>query len=114
MDSIDGRRRLKWLVVPLVFAAAVGAISIAVLAYYGAAPPSYYAWWPWAPFGWFLFVPLVFVGFFALRLFWWGRWAGPGWYYREDTAMQVLRERFARGELTKEQFEEMRRDLARS
>jgi len=33
---------------------------------------------------------------------------------REDSAMRVLRERFARGELTKEQFEQMRKDLAQN
>lgn len=29
-----------------------------------------------------------------------------------DRSMAILRERYARGELTKEQFEQMRRDLA--
>ncbi len=52
------------------------------------------------------------MGFFLLRFFWWGWWGGRGWSYGGDSAMQVLRERFARGELTKEQFEQMRKDLS--
>ena len=59
-------------------------------------------------FGWVLF---IFVGFFVLRFFSWGWWGGPGWYYGEDSAAQVLRERFARGEITQAQFEQMRKDL---
>ncbi|MGH9917957.1 MAG: SHOCT domain-containing protein [Nitrososphaerales archaeon] len=112
MNSFDGRRQLRWLAVPLLFVAAVAVIAVAASAYYGAAPSQSYGWWPWAPFGWFFFIPLIFVGFFLLRFFWWGWWGQSGWYYGEDSAMRVLRERFARGELTKEQFEQMRKDLS--
>jgi uncharacterized membrane protein len=48
----------------------------------------------------------------VLRFFFWGWWGGGrGWYYGGDSAMQVLRERFARGEITQAQFEQMRKDL---
>jgi putative membrane protein len=111
-SSVDGRRQLRWALVPLVLVGAVTAIVVGASLYFNAATPQYYGWWPWAPFGWFLFIPLFFLAFFALRFLWWGWWGGWGWYRGEDSAMQVLRERFARGELTKEQFEQMRKDLS--
>ena len=101
----------------MLLVAALAATVIAASFYFKAASPQAYGWWPWAPFGWFFFIPLLFVAFFALRFFWWGRWGGwggRGWYYQGDSAMQLLRERFARGEITKEQFEQMRKDLAQT
>jgi len=87
-------------------------VAVGASLYWHATAPQAYGWWQWAPFGWFFFIPLFFVAFFALRFFWWGPWGGRGWYHHEDSAMLVLRERFARGEVTKEQFEQMRKDLA--
>jgi putative membrane protein len=92
--------------------AALVATAIGASVYFNAGPvQSYGFWWPWAPFGWFFFIPLLFVAFFVLRFFLWGWWGGRGWYYGEDSAMQVLRERFARGEITQAQYEQMRKDL---
>jgi putative membrane protein len=82
--------------------------------YYGAQYPGLWIGWPLFGVGWIL-IPLFFFGvFFALRWFFWGGWGwGRGWYgrYYDDPAIEVLRERFARGEITKEQFERMARDL---
>lgn len=62
-------------------------------------------------------------GFFLMILFWgliiWvvvalvqaasgGRLSGGS---REDEAMKTLRERYAKGEITKEQFDQMKKDL---
>jgi uncharacterized membrane protein len=65
----------------------------------------------------FPFFPLIF-GIFVL--FWVIRWAlwpwggGYGWgYWGGDQAHQILGERYARGEITKDQFEQMTRDLER-
>jgi putative membrane protein len=110
-SSVDGRRPLRWLLVTVALVAGIAAIAVGASLYFNTAPPQYYGWWPWAPFGWFFLIPVFFVAFFVLRLFWWGWWGGRGWYYREDSAMLVLRDRFARGELTREQFEQMRKDL---
>jgi uncharacterized membrane protein len=103
---------LGWMLVPLLLLAVLIAVLVGTSAYFkGGAPAQAYGWWPWAPFGWFFLIPLFFVAFFSLRFFWWGWWGGRGWYHREDMAMEVLRERFARGELTKGQFEQMQKDL---
>ncbi|HZY46393.1 MAG TPA: SHOCT domain-containing protein [Candidatus Bathyarchaeia archaeon] len=73
------------------------------------------------PFFFFPF-PLFFIfGFFVF--FWIVRWLffpwrwGWGWgygrrYWRyQDESYYIIRERYARGEITKEQFEQMMRDL---
>jgi putative membrane protein len=65
--------------------------------------------------GWFFFIPIFFLIFFAVRWFfwgewWWGRGSHYGWDY--DPALEILRKRFARGEISKEQYEQMKRDIA--
>jgi putative membrane protein len=75
-------------------------------------------WWS----GWWIFpiimCILIMVFFFRMR----GRRGfGPPWmqdsdkHYREstesETALDILKKRYAKGEITKEEFEEMKRDL---
>jgi putative membrane protein len=69
--------------------------------------------YPWFPSFWFF----PFIGFLTIVLiakwFLWGwGWRSSGWRYYSN-AKQILEERYARGELTKEQFEQMSRDLER-
>jgi putative membrane protein len=109
--SSNIRRPFRWALLPLILVVlAVTAIGVSL--YLRPASPPYYGWWSGGPFGWFFFIPLFFVAFFALRFLWWGTWGAGGWYHQEDSAVQVLRERFARGEITKEQLEQMRKDMA--
>lgn len=65
------------------------------------------------PLGFFVFLIVAFVVF---RLIFWGwgwGWRGGyghgGWGY--GNAKEILRRRYARGEITKEQFDQMRKDL---
>ena len=93
-------------VVPLALLGRPGTITAP---YYGY---PYYGWWFFFPFGFFFLVILIFA---VIRLiFWpWG-WGGRGrrgYWYRYGDAREILRQRYARGELTKEQYEQMMRDL---
>lgn len=81
--------------------------------YYGATGPYYY---PMPYFGWFFFpfgFFLIFALFFAFRWLWFP-WRG-GYYYgrwhHHGGAEEIVRERYAKGEITKDQFDQMMRDL---
>lgn len=112
------RSSRKWFLVPLVIILAFITIGITLSIYfYSSAPtaPTVFPYWfGFFPFGWFFFFPLIFLAFFAFRWFFWGCWGwGRGRYYGEyfDPALIMLRERYAKGEITKEQFDQMTRDL---
>ncbi|QQG49500.1 MAG: SHOCT domain-containing protein [archaeon] len=62
------------------------------------------------PFGFFFFVFFIFlIARFAFFPWGWGYRSGR-WHHR-DEAGEILRERYARGEITKDQFEQMSKDL---
>lgn len=68
--------------------------------------------------GW---MPMMGVGFLSMALFWVvlvggllfvGRWLwGQGTVSRADSALDMLKKRYARGEITKQEFEDMKRDV---
>ncbi len=73
--------------------------------------------------GWWIIFPIIFMGicivFFMFRMFGRGRFRPP-WQdssrdHREgresETALEILKKRYAKGEITKEEYEEMKRDL---
>ena len=117
MNQPDYGPSRRWVLLPVLAAAGIAAASIAVwlYAYHASALPATTPPWSgwWFPFGWFLFIPVFFLIFFAFRWFVWGGWWwGRGSYYGwNDPAHEILRKRFARGELTKEQYQQMMRDL---
>ena len=111
---VRGRHAFAWLLVAL---AAVVLVALAasfffrpytpMMTYYGA--PFY--GWGFFPFGSIFFI--IFV-FFVFRFVFWG-WGGWGWRrgygYSYGDAREILRQRYAKGEITKDQFEQMMRDL---
>jgi uncharacterized membrane protein len=111
------RNTFRWIfLVPVVVLVALIATMIGLSLYFHPTPPSgvpYYGWygWPFFGFGWFFIIPIFFLVFFSFRWFLWGgrRWGYYGRYY--DPALEALRERYAREEITKEQFDEMTRKL---
>jgi putative membrane protein len=65
-------------------------------------------WWGWGMIAmmflfWVVFIVGLIVGI---------RWLiGKGKEQKQDTALEILRERYARGEINKEEFEAKRKDL---
>ncbi len=68
--------------------------------------------------GW---MPMMGVGFLGMALFWAVlvggllfvvKWLwGQGTVSRADSALDMLKKRYARGEITKQEFEDMKRDV---
>ena len=107
--------RLGFLV---IFAAFVAAMIYFMLVVVPAAPAGTYPRYAWWGFGWIWIFVLFFLFFGLLRFAFWGprRWAyyghhGYGYSGRENEAYHILRERYARGEITKDQYDAMMRDL---
>jgi putative membrane protein len=103
------------------------AVLLALVAFgillWALAPPGYerlgmmgWTWWPLGLFwGLLWLVIIVWVISWVARGLW---WTGSGFrrrYYRRwmeaDPASDIVRQRYARGELTREQFDQMTRDL---
>ena len=75
----------------------------------------YFGFWPFFPFGIIGFFLVLFLIFGVFRWVFWGwgwrrgYYGGYGGYYADPKT--ILKRRYARGEITKEQFEQMMRDL---
>jgi uncharacterized membrane protein len=107
--SRSGRSRHRWALIWV--SVLLGVIATIIAANLVFRPPGYYPWYPFG-FGW-IWIPLVFfLAFFAVRWFFlpWG-WGYSRRYWTHDDAYNILRERFARGEITREQLEQITRDL---
>ena len=87
------------------------AVGVATRAYYTPTMMPYYGGgWFFFPFGFiFIFFIIFVVGRLLLWPWGWG-WRRGYWYHYGD-AREILRQRYARGEVTKDQFEQMMRDL---
>ena len=119
MRTGEQRRDQTWLWVGVGVAIIVVGIFAFLAGLYstgtGAPPTTYYPFFPMG-FGWIGGLFSLFFFFWVLS--WFFRPWGWGWGYRRrygrwryDDAERILRERYARGEITKEQFEQMTRDL---
>ena len=71
-------------------------------------------WWAWGVGGIVMMVMmLVFWGLVIAGIVLGIRWLlHQGREARSDSALQILRERYARGDITKEEFEAKKRDLS--
>jgi putative membrane protein len=119
-SSYAGRGRrgfLRWIFAG-IFAILLLGLAIGLLAFVGLfghfVPGPYYG----GPFFFFPFGFLVFIFalFFVFRFVFWG-WGGGRGYYRGSwasrgsTALEILNQRYARGEITREQYDLMKRDI---
>ncbi len=114
MNDMEWRRArhlVRWGFIALLIVVGVSiAASLVYLALRGPTPVG-----PFFPFPWFWGFLWIFFIFWIVRWFFWpwgwrGYGRGPYWHDRDD-AYGILRERYARGEITKDQFDQMMRDL---
>ena len=61
--------------------------------------------------GFWLIVPLLLIGVVAFALGWRPQFNQTGPAPTSQTPLEVLKARFARGEISREEYEQMRRDL---
>jgi putative membrane protein len=99
-DSSRTRQIAGWAIVGL---AAVIGVAVAISLFFSPRPLGGFF-----PFGWFGGIFLIFIIFGIARWFFWP-WRGYG--YRHRNAESILRERYAKGEITREQFQQMKDDL---
>jgi putative membrane protein len=78
--------------------------------------PGCFGWGVLWGFPWIMVFIVAFV--FCLVFILWGRrpWSGRGGQDRDDrsqeTPLEILKKRYARGEITREDFERMKKDVA--
>ena len=61
--------------------------------------------WGYGPGPWFLFFPLLWIAIVAFVV-WRFRRGGPPWRHGASTGQSVLAERYARGEITVDEYRE--------
>jgi len=108
----SNRPLTRWLLLPIIAILSILGIVI-VAGLYFTSPNVYPFWFPF-PFFPLVLIPVFILIFFGFRFFFWGCWGwGRSPYYGQyfDPALVTLRERYAKGEITKEQLEQMARDL---
>jgi uncharacterized membrane protein len=113
---LRARKTFAWVIAAIAVVAVIALIAALVTRSYPYSPTMQYYGYPF--FGWWFF-PFGFILFF-LFIFFIGRlifWGGGGWgwrrgyYYHYGDAREILRQRYARSEITKDQFDQMMRDL---
>lgn len=117
----EGHYARRWfigIVAVIVLVAALALIGAVFTHYfYPTATTPYYGYpfygWFFFPFGFIIF---FFVIFFVARLIFWpmGWWGGRRRYsyrYGYGDSREILRRRYAMGEITKDQYDQMMRDL---
>jgi putative membrane protein len=112
------RALMGWVIGGLVILLVAGLLVVPFLYVLSGRPYAYYPFpFFFFPFGFLIF---LFVAFFAVRALFWG--LGWGWrggysrgYWRGQgynwDATEILRQRYAKGEISKDQFDQMMRDL---
>lgn len=69
---------------------------------------------PWGGFPWMWIFPLIFLVVMLLFLFRMGgrsMCSGHGTHKREESAREILDRRYARSEISREEYQQMKKDL---
>ena len=113
-ESIGIGRYVAWGLVGLIILVGVS-IATSLIFFASRLSGSFYPLFPFFPFHFGMFggIFLIFIIFLVARLLFWPRskyYLNSNSQHRID-AREILRERYAKGEITKEQFEQMMLDL---
>ncbi|MGA9840092.1 MAG: hypothetical protein WBF81_08645 [Thermoplasmata archaeon] len=108
----------RWLAIGVGLAIIVVLVVLLLLFWTGTigvrsgSPRPYFGYWG----GFFLIFILIWVSFLVIRIAFWSarvRGGGYGRGPRRDPAVMVARQRYARGEITREQYDQIMTDLGR-
>jgi uncharacterized membrane protein len=123
LDSGFGHKRrgfLRWIFAAIFAILLIGLVAglFVFAGLIGPVGPRPYFGWPFFffPFGFFVF---VFALFFIFRFAFWGwGWGRGGYHHRSwgsdgPYALDILNRRYASGEITKEQYDQMKADIMR-
>ncbi len=108
----DPGRFVVWGIIAVIVIIAVSS-ALSFLFFTSRPVPAGYYYFPFFPFGGFFAIFWIFAAFWVVRwLFFPWRWHGSRRYWRyQDESYYILRQRYAKGEITKDQFDQMMRDL---
>ena len=133
-DSHDGRARFPTTLIAIIAVALAVIIAVVLILSYFSYNYGYYGYgWGGGMMGGWMGFPMLFmfpigivivivIVYVIYRGVWWGGGCCGGPYrhyshygYRSDeereNAMEILRRRYAMGEISKEQFEQMKKDI---
>jgi uncharacterized membrane protein len=102
------RGLMGWVIGGLVILLLAGLFLVPLLYGLPTRPYAYPFPFFFFPFGFLIF---FFAIFFVVRVLFWGfgwGWRGQGYY---GDATEILKQRYARGDISKDQFDQMMRDL---
>ena len=72
-------------------------------------------WFGGGPMGWWWIFMIVFwiliIAGIVLLIRWLIEQSRPSGAHKEDSALEILKKRYARGEISKEEFEEKKKDI---
>lgn len=117
------RRRFSWfpvvIAVVFIFVALLLLLVLFYPAWFGFSAPSGPRYYPFG--GVFVLFFILLIGFFIVRVAFWGtrasryrqRYGGAGGEYGMNRPAMVARMRYARGEITREQYDQIMQDLSR-
>jgi putative membrane protein len=107
-------RGFPWFFVPIAVGI-IAVLTVVIVSTVFVRPAGYAAQaiYPWFPFGFFWIWPLFgfLIIFFVAKWFFWGWGWRSDYWTRYSDAGSILAERYARGEITREQFEQMKKDI---
>jgi putative membrane protein len=111
-ESGGVKRYVAWGILGLIILVGVS-IATSLIFFAHRSSGSFYPFFPFFPFHFGLFgIFFIFIILLVARwVFWLRSWYYPGSSSQNNQARNILRERYAKGEITMEQFEKMMREL---